>query len=162
MSRDGGRCFLPGLWPPSSPSAAALAPRPETGGNMLLPKAIRSSQTPQLRSGASSCGSWGPPIDGLGHRLPRSPPPLRGFAAGGRRKPPMPQLCPSCSREAVGSRVGPAALGEAALAPPPACTPALPWAGFPPPPHLQHCLEFLNRPKCETTFFLPFIIQMSG
>lgn len=117
MSRDGGRCFLLGLRPPSSPSATALTPHPKTRGNMLLPIAIRSPQTPQLRSGASSCGSRGPPMDGRGHRLPRSPPPLRGFAAGGRRKPPVPQLCPSCSREAVGSRVGPAALGS------PRCSP---------------------------------------
>lgn len=50
MSRDGGRCFLPGLWPPSSSSATTLASHPKMGANMQMSITIMSPQMPQLCS----------------------------------------------------------------------------------------------------------------
>lgn len=161
MSRDGGRCFLPGLQPPSSPSATALAPHPKMGETLSYPQPSGHPKRRSSAPGASGCDSWGPPIDRLGHRLPRSPPSLRGCAArcllGGAGCPPcpVPQLCPPCSQEAAQSRVGSRC--------PPRCSPVNVCDGkdFHPLPISSSTLNFSVAQSVKQLFF-PFIIQTPG
>jgi len=164
MSRDGGRCFLLGLRPPSSPSATALAPHPETGGNTQLSVAIRSPQTPQLRS--QSKRLWFPGTDDrqAGPSPPSQPLFPEGtccrMLAGGRRMPPMP--CPPCSREVAHGRASPRcpsrrSPGTTSSLRPNACD----GEDFSPLSISSATLNFSIAQSVKQLFF-PFIIQAPG
>lgn len=144
MSRDGGRCFLLGLWPSSSPRATAFCPLPWNGGNAVI-----------------HCHQVTPDATAL---LPVMVPGDHGWMGWGitSHKVPLPWgkvlwdtpcvLFPSSApypQEVSRSRIS-------------SCCP-LPWHHLKPVQEQARWERFpssLNHMKCETTFFPLFIIQM--
>lgn len=173
MRRDGGRCFLPGLWPLPSPVPPS-SPLPQNGGTpvlichrwatpnagalLLAPGSTRCFNTNlQQADGVPRC-SQGVLLDAdmcraFWGRRSHHPwwlvPAERGMRCqmlGGCRMPPrpIPLLCHL--------------PGPPALPPPPTWAPGTSSWGF---LHLPQYLDVLNCPKCETTLF-SFIMKTLG
>lgn len=135
-----------------------LPPTPKWGQTCRRPLPSCHHKCHSSAPGASGCSSWGPQIKGLGYRLHHSPPSPRGCTAGCF---PGGAGCPHAPSRGSAPALG-RWRGAESVPAPPEMQPwrqLLPapehtrWEGFPPPPHLQHYLEFLNRPKGQTIFF---------
>lgn len=145
--------FSRGYSPPPLSQCHRPRPPPQNGGNTQLSTAIRSPQTPQLCSRSKRLRFLGTTDRQAGASPPSQPPFPKGMRcqmlAGGCRMPPAP--CPP----ALPPLLSGGGTEQSRFPLPPEVQPCehVRWERLPPPPHLQLYLEFLSRPKCETTFF---------